>query len=458
VIAAVPLRSAAPSVGADEETGGPVLVPLSPKEKDSDDDSDVRIVSSVGEAPRSRSPAAFGAEAPRDEGKSSSASTSSSSSSSESTEQCTSPSATGTKKDALAAAAEEVEEEEEEADSSNYRVTPEEPQAAAIRLQVPAQAKLIGGKHIRFLGLTSSGHERKFLEEAGSSFTIPHEEEYFGNLSSADLTTACGDLSLKAFIASRCLARRLEQESKTMKELSVAATTSLQSRIAELEGWLAAEQERNRQLLRTKEDEAKASQAVLEMLRLDVENLASTKEDLGAQLRDKEAKLAKAQNELSQLSNVLERYRAEHIRSAETLRSEILELLGQCNLDAPPTAFPKCTVGAFYDWVSACFDLITMNTKIFCELGAAVGVRTLAYSVCSQIPVERPSSEKTISKNDLRLLTKDDHRWPSDAELDVTQLPVLAKNLAKNFLNTFFAERRSRLTLDESARLSAQVR
>jgi hypothetical protein len=36
---------------------------------------------------------------------------------------------------------------------------------------------------------------------------------------------------------------------------------------------------------------------------------------------------------------------------------------------------------AFYEWVSACFDLITMNTKIFGELGAAVGVRMLAYSV-----------------------------------------------------------------------------
>jgi chromosome segregation ATPase len=88
-----------------------------------------------------------------------------------------------------------------------------------------------------------------------------------------------------------------------------------------LEGRLATEQERNRQLLRTKEDEAKASQASLEMLRLDVENLASTKEDLGAQLHDKEAKLAEAQNELSQRSGVLERYRAEHIRSAKTLHS-----------------------------------------------------------------------------------------------------------------------------------------
>jgi hypothetical protein len=40
----------------------------------------------------------------------------------------------------------------------------------------------------------------------------------------------------------------------------------------------------------------------------------------------------------------------------------------------------------------------------------------------------------------------------------VAQLPVLPKNLAKNFMNTFFAQRGYRLTLDESVRLSAQVR
>jgi hypothetical protein len=146
VIAVVPLLSTAPSVGADEEAGGPLLVPLSPKEKDSNDDSDVRIVSSVGEAPRGHSPTAFGPKAARDDGKSSSASTSSSSSSFESTEQSASPSATGTEKDDFVAAAEEDEEEEEERDSSNYRMMPEEPQVAAARLQVPTEAKLIGGK------------------------------------------------------------------------------------------------------------------------------------------------------------------------------------------------------------------------------------------------------------------------------------------------------------------------
>jgi hypothetical protein len=106
-------------------------------------------------------------------------------------------------------------------------VTPEDPRAAATHLQIAAKTKLIGGKQIRFLGLMSGGHERKFLEEAGSSFAIPHEEEYFSDFSSKDLVTVCGDLALKKFVASRCLAQKLEQENKETKESSAAATASL---------------------------------------------------------------------------------------------------------------------------------------------------------------------------------------------------------------------------------------
>jgi hypothetical protein len=56
VIVVVPLRAGAPPGGAGGKTGGPLLVPLSPKEKDSDDDNDVWVVSSVGDAPRDQSP------------------------------------------------------------------------------------------------------------------------------------------------------------------------------------------------------------------------------------------------------------------------------------------------------------------------------------------------------------------------------------------------------------------
>jgi hypothetical protein len=198
VIAAVPLRPAAPSdvpsdspsAGAGQGATEPLLVPLSPPEKDSDDDSDVRIVSSVGDVPRKPSPAALGAEAPQERDEPSSTSSSSSDTSSDGTEQSASPSTPASEKNDVVPEAEE--EEDGEPESSSYRVTPEEPRAAAVRLQVPAEAKLIGGKTIRFLGLTSGGHERRFLEEAGASFAIPHEEEYFGKLTAAELTTACG--------------------------------------------------------------------------------------------------------------------------------------------------------------------------------------------------------------------------------------------------------------------------
>jgi hypothetical protein len=125
VIATVLLRSAAPSGGGAGDVGGLLLVPLSPKEKDNNEESDVHIVSS--EASRGRSPPALGHEAPCGEGKSSSASINSSSSSSEHTGQSASPSATGAEKDDFVAEAGE----EEDPESSNYRVTPEERQAAA---------------------------------------------------------------------------------------------------------------------------------------------------------------------------------------------------------------------------------------------------------------------------------------------------------------------------------------
>jgi hypothetical protein len=170
----VPLRSAAPSGGAGGKDGGPLLVPLSPKEKDSNEDSEVRIVSSVGEASRGRSPPppALGHEAPCDEGKSSSTSTSLSSSSSENIGQSVSPSATGAQKNDFVATAGE-DEEEEEPESSNYRVTLEEPQATAARLQIPPEAKLIGGKQIRFLGLIVAVTNASFWRRLGQASRPP---------------------------------------------------------------------------------------------------------------------------------------------------------------------------------------------------------------------------------------------------------------------------------------------
>jgi uncharacterized coiled-coil protein SlyX len=64
--------------------------------------------------------------------------------------------------------------------------------------------------------------------------------------------------------------------------------------------------------------------------------LFCSKEDLQSRLADMEAKLAEAQEKASELSGTLERYRTDHLRSAEALRNDILQVLEQCNLEAPP--------------------------------------------------------------------------------------------------------------------------
>jgi hypothetical protein len=70
---------------------------------------------------------------------------------------------------------------------------------------------------------------------------------------------------------------------------------------------------------------------------------------------------------------MLERYRTDHIRSAEALRDDILQLLEQCNLSAPPVPLPRCTVESFYEWVNACFDVISMNRRSLESLGLQWG-------------------------------------------------------------------------------------
>jgi hypothetical protein len=94
----------------------------------------------------------------------------------------------------------------------------------------------------------SGRHEHKFLEEAGFNFAIPHEEEYFSSFSSEALATACRDLVLKGFVASRYLARKLQREQQDAKDSTVEATTSLQTQVTELEKLLATEQDRSKRL------------------------------------------------------------------------------------------------------------------------------------------------------------------------------------------------------------------
>jgi hypothetical protein len=55
-----------------------------------------------------------------------------------------------------------------------------------------------------------------------------------------------------------------------------------------------------------------------------MEKLTSAKEELTGQLREKDIELDKAKGETTRLANALDRYRSQHIRSAEMLRDGAL--------------------------------------------------------------------------------------------------------------------------------------
>ena len=61
-------------------------------------------------------------------------------------------------------------------ESSSYHVSTSDPVEVAATLGVP-EAKLIGGNIVRSLRFSSSDQERKFLAEAGGSFSFPLMEK-----------------------------------------------------------------------------------------------------------------------------------------------------------------------------------------------------------------------------------------------------------------------------------------
>lgn len=71
-------------------------------------------------------------------------------------------------------------------------------------------------------GLLSGGHERKFLSEAGNTFSLSHEEERFSQLGTEAMFEACEDLALKIFIALTSRLAALEQELASKKAQATA--------------------------------------------------------------------------------------------------------------------------------------------------------------------------------------------------------------------------------------------
>ena len=68
------------------------------------------------------------------------------------------------------------------------------------------------------------------------------------------------------------------------------------------------------------------------------------------------------------------------------------------------------------------------------------------------------SGEASVTKSRLRTLRDPGVHWPSTEEVKPETLPALPRNIAKNFMATFFQERGRELVAHEGDRMKAQVR
>ena len=88
-------------------------------------------------------------------------------------------------------------------ESSGYHVSTSDPVEVATSLWMP-EAKLIRDNIVGSLRFSSSDRERRFLAEAGSSFGFPLMEKRLMSTGVSQILQDVEDLSLKAFVASRC--------------------------------------------------------------------------------------------------------------------------------------------------------------------------------------------------------------------------------------------------------------
>ena len=90
-----------------------------------------------------------------------------------------------------------------------------------------------------------------------------------------------------------------------------------------------------------------------------------------------------------------------------------------------------------FRWIRASLAMAKSGADFKCELSATVAARTLSAAVCRLLPAESSVSSMGIVKAQLRLLRDSCFEWPSLDSLRPEALPVLPKNIAKNFAKYF---------------------
>jgi hypothetical protein len=122
------------------------------------------------------------------------------------------------------------------------------------------------------------------------------------------------------------------------------------------------------------------------------------------------------------------------------LQSEVHKLLERFGIDAPPMTSEDANsveLIELFRWLRCCVAMTDCGSQFFGELNASVTVRSLIAAVCSLIKAP-DGGEAIFSKTKLRTLRDPSVQWPSADELKPEALGALPRNIAKNFMATFF--------------------
>jgi len=147
------------------------------------------------------------------------------------------------------------------------------------------------------------------------------------------------------------------------------------------------------------------------------------------------------------------------VNEATPLQSEVHNLLERFGIEAPPLAGKDANsveLVKLFRWLRCCVAMTDCGSQFFGELNAGVAVRSLIAAVCSLLKAPA-GGEASVSKAKLHTLRDPDVQWPSTEEVKPETLPALPRNIAKNFMATFFQERGRELVAHVGERMKAQV-
>jgi hypothetical protein len=142
---------------------------------------------------------------------------------------------------------------------------------------------------------------------------------------------------------------------------------------------------------------------------------------------------------------------------AEAIQADMQALLEKFDL-TPPELLQDDNIelAEVFRWLRAYMAMADSGSHFFGNLSEAVVAHTLSAAVCGLLPAKAGSFGAT-TEIQLRTLHDKTFQWPSLESMRPEALPVLSKNIMKNFVETFFQERGCGLVSLEATRLKEHV-